>query len=166
MSRAFTKEEAPDAPVILADRAVSEHPNYMTETGHRLMENKLRSLQLELGDHADDESVGAKNRLAELRRDIRYYTVRLKSADIIQPAGNEVIRFGHHVGFEDDTGEAYHFQIVGEDEADIKQCKLSWTAPLAQELVGKAVGDSAKWQKNDLVVEIEILSINLPNSAA
>ncbi len=162
MSRAFTKEDAPDAPVILADRPISNAPNYMTASGYRLIEDQLQQLRTELQQLVDDDSVATNTRIAELRRDIRYLSLRIESADIIKPKSADVIRFGHIVTFVDDADEHYRFQIVGEDEADIKQSKLSWTAPLARALVGKRVGSSLNWMKSGLETPIEILSIECP----
>jgi len=160
MSRAFTKEDAPDAPVILADRQGSNEPNYVTVSGFRAIEDQLQKLRTEFAAQVDNETVTANTRLAELRRDVRYLTLRLESADIVEPSRSEVVRFGHVVTFEDGARERYQFQIVGEDEADIKLSKLSWTAPLARALIGKRVGDLLIWQKSDSEIPIEILYID------
>ncbi len=52
--------------------------------------------------------------------------------------------FGATVDLEEDTDEKSAYQLVGEDEADIKSKRLAITAPLARALVGKKVGDSVE----------------------
>jgi transcription elongation factor GreA len=70
---------------------------------------------------------------------------KLSTAEIIDPAttnsGGKVI-FGATVDLEDqDAGKAISYQIVGEDEADIKAGRISITSPIARALVGKSAGD-------------------------
>jgi transcription elongation factor GreA len=70
---------------------------------------------------------------------------KLGSAEIIDvtsfPAADKVI-FGATVGLEDeDSGARLTYQIVGEDEADIKEQRISVGSPIARALVGKQVGD-------------------------
>jgi len=134
--------------------------NYMTVNGFGSIKDQLQQLKTELSEQISDDSVVTNTRVAELRRDIRYLTLRMESADIIETSPSDTVRFGHVVTFEDAAGERYQFQIVGEDEADIKESKLSWTAPLAMALVGKKVGDLLVWQKSDSETTIEILLVN------
>jgi len=70
---------------------------------------------------------------------------KLSTAEIIDPAavvsGGKVI-FGATVELEgQDDGKAISYQIVGEDEADIKAGRISITSPIARALVGKSAGD-------------------------
>jgi len=70
---------------------------------------------------------------------------KLSTAEIIDPtamgATGKVI-FGATVDLEDqDGGKAIKYQIVGEDEADIKSGRISITSPIARALVGKSAGD-------------------------
>jgi transcription elongation factor GreA len=70
---------------------------------------------------------------------------KLSTAEIIDPAatnsGGKVI-FGATVDLEDqEAGKALSYQIVGEDEADIKAGRISITSPIARALVGKSAGD-------------------------
>ena len=70
---------------------------------------------------------------------------KLSTAEVIDPAaansGGKII-FGATVDLEDqDGGKAITYQIVGEDEADIKSHRISITSPIAHALVGKSAGD-------------------------
>jgi len=74
-------------------------------------------------------------------------------------AGGKVV-FGATVELEDsETGEAVSYQIVGEDEADIKQSLISISSPIARALIGKQQGDVATVQAPGGTKEYEILGI-------
>ena len=70
---------------------------------------------------------------------------KLSTAEIIDPStvtNNGKVIFGATVDLEDqDDGKAIGYQIVGEDEADIKAGRISITSPIARALVGKSAGD-------------------------
>ena len=91
--------------------------------------------------HAARERQGfIEGRLAELEDKLR----RAEVIDVSTLSGRDV-KFGAKVRLADeDTDEKITYQLVGEDEADIKQGKLSITAPLARALIGKRAGDSVE----------------------
>jgi len=70
---------------------------------------------------------------------------RLGAAEIIdvtQLAPGDRVVFGATVGIEDqDDGSAVSYQIVGEDEADIRAGRISYSSPIARALIAKRVGD-------------------------
>ena len=78
---------------------------------------------------------------------IREIEGKLASAQIIDVArvgaqANGRVVFGATLDLSDeDSGEEFTYQIVGEDEADIKQGKLSFASPIARALIGKSEGD-------------------------
>jgi transcription elongation factor GreA len=88
---------------------------------------------------------------------------KLSNAQIIDitrlnPGGKIV--FGATVGLcSEDTGEEVTYQIVGEDEADIKLNRISVSSPIARALIGKEEGDIASVQAPGGIREYEILSI-------
>jgi transcription elongation factor GreA len=68
--------------------------------------------------------------------------------------------FGATVELEDAaSGEKFTFQIVGDDEADIKQGKISISSPTARALIGKSAGDTAEVRAPGGVREYEILDV-------
>ena len=72
---------------------------------------------------------------------------KISRAEIIDVSklSGKVIKFGATVTLiDEDTDEKSAYQIVGEDEADIKSKRLAITAPLARALVGKKVGDQVE----------------------
>jgi transcription elongation factor GreA len=91
--------------------------------------------------HAARERQGfIEGRLAELED-------KISRAEVIDPTtlSGKDVKFGATVTLEDEeTEEKTTYQIVGEDEADIKERRLSITSPLARALIGKKVGDSVE----------------------
>jgi transcription elongation factor GreA len=74
-------------------------------------------------------------------------------------AGGKVV-FGATVEVADESdGQEYTYQIVGEDEADIKVGKISVTSPIARALIGKAEGDIASFNAPGGLREFEILAV-------
>ncbi|MGB5708601.1 MAG: GreA/GreB family elongation factor, partial [Arenicellales bacterium] len=147
MSRAFVKESEPDAPIELPERPVSSLRNLMTPEGYESMRSLYQGLQDELDQLRGIEEIAARNRRAELQRDIRYYAIRLQSAEVVECPIADTVRFGHRVSFTDDNKKNYYFQIVGEDEVDAARQKISWASPLAKILIGQQVGDICCWHK-------------------
>jgi len=89
--------------------------------------------------HAAREQQGfIEGRIAEIE-------AKMSTAEIIDPStvtNNGKVIFGATVDLEDqDGGKSISYQIVGEDEADIKSGRISITSPIARALVGKSAGD-------------------------
>lgn len=89
---------------------------------------------------------------------------KLSNAQIIDPAGlvkNGKIMFGVTVELSDvDTGDALRYQIVGEDEADIKSNRISVNSPIARALIGKTEGDAVGVNTPKGIRELEILAVH------
>ncbi|HUL42601.1 MAG TPA: transcription elongation factor GreA [Burkholderiales bacterium] len=97
-----------------------------------------------------------EGRIAELER-------KLANAQIINPAlldADGSVVFGATVALKDlGGGEKFTYQIVGEDEADIKQGKISISSPIARALIGKYPGDVGEVQAPSGTREYEILDV-------
>ncbi len=107
--------------------------------------------------HAAKERQGfIEGRIAELE-------AKLANAQIINPAlldADGRCVFGATVDLEDmASGEVVTYQIVGDDEADIKQGRISISSPIARALIGKYAGDLAEVQAPGGVREYEILDV-------
>jgi transcription elongation factor GreA len=107
--------------------------------------------------HAAKERQGfIEGRIADLEN-------KLANAQIINPAQLDAdgrCVFGATVELEDvKSGEVVTYQIVGDDEADIKQNKISISSPLARALIGKSSGDTAEVKAPAGVREYEILDV-------
>jgi transcription elongation factor GreB len=163
MSRAFLNEDKfEQAGDELVERPVSPHPNYVTPAGLVQLQSeafRLEALRKQLIAKKDDPF--ALQLKAEAERDLRYYAARLDSAIVVDPAGQPVneVRFGATVDVEDEEGKSQQFAIVGEDEADVAQNKVSWVSPLARALIGGHVGDIVKWRRPAGDMELEITGI-------
>ena len=154
MSRAFVRESDGDAP-SLPERAISPHPNLVTPRGLKAIEARLRELEAER--QAARES-GDEPARARIERDLRYFSARRASARLVEPAPSppERVRFGVLVALELPGGAHQKFRLVGEDEADAAQGLLSYVAPLARGLIGKAAGERVPFQGGEaLIVSIE-----------
>ena len=116
------------------------------------------------GDLAENaEYHAAKERQSFVEGRIADLESKLANAQIINPALLEAegrCVFGATVELEDvKSGDVVTYQIVGEDEADIKQNKISISSPLARALIGKSSGDVAEVHAPAGVREYEILDV-------
>ena len=160
MSRAFVKEnDLEHAVTDLPERPQSEHPNYVTPSGLAQLHQKAAQLEeehLRLSPLKEDPI--ARQQMAVIERDLRYIQGRLERAIPVNPAEQQqdVILFGAIVEVEGEEGATHVFEIVGEDEADIHNNKVSWVSPLARALIGQKVGDSVIWKRpaGDLALEV------------
>jgi len=145
MAVAFTKEESAEtaAETLLPDRAISTHPNLVTETGLKGLELQLQEARQAYEAASTVEDVNERRRqTANPLRDLRYFVERVRTAQLIaDPSATDMVAFGSTVTFSRDDGRVQTYRIVGEDEADPKAGSISYVAPVARLLLGKAVGD-------------------------
>ncbi|HMK15140.1 MAG TPA: transcription elongation factor GreA [Burkholderiales bacterium] len=116
------------------------------------------------GDLAENaEYHAAKERQSFIEGRIAELEAKLSNAQIINPAlldADGCAVFGATVELEDpDSGETFTYQIVGDDEADIKQGKISISSPIARALIGKYPGDVAEVQAPSGMRQYEILDV-------
>ena len=156
MSRAFIRE-TDDVPASIAppELKVSPHPNYVTPRGLRLIDARLTEVEHALANVED-----AMER-ARLERDLRYWSARRASAQLVEPGGAEpgVVSFGTRVTFVRDDGDPETVEIVGEDEADPTEGRLAWTAPLARAMMGAEEGDVVEAGPRRPPSEVEIIKV-------
>ncbi|MCX7627428.1 MAG: GreA/GreB family elongation factor [Methylophilaceae bacterium] len=163
MSRAFLNEEKfEQSGDEVVERPLSPYPNYVTPAGLVQLQNeakRLEALRQQLLGRKDDPF--AARQKAEVERDLRYYAARLESAILVDPAMQpaDEVRFGARVQLEDEEGATYEYTIVGEDEADVAQGKVSWVSPLARALIGHKTGDVVRWLRPAGETELEIIAI-------
>jgi transcription elongation GreA/GreB family factor len=140
MSRAFVKEQD-DRPEELLERPVSLSPNVVTPRGLRLIDAEIEASrrQLAQGQHDGDKAV-----IARASRDLRYWTQRRATAQLIErPEHLDRAGFGMRVTIIRNDGRKQTFGIVGEDEADPSHGLIAYTSPLARALMGRGEGDVA-----------------------
>jgi len=147
MSRAFVKEnDLEHAGIDIPERPLSDKPNYVTKNGLILLKSKIDSLKL-LKQKNDDPIT--KQKIAMIERDMRYFAARIEAAILITPTEEDQgsVLFGAKVTVEDEEGRLNVYEIVGEDEADIHQGKVSYLSPLAEALIGAKLNDEVTWEK-------------------
>ncbi|WP_449429935.1 GreA/GreB family elongation factor [Pseudomonas putida] len=158
MSRAFVNEDQAaaqaDQPV---ERRVSDQPNYLTASGlsqlqRRVAELKAARSELQgLGERAD------KQRLADTERDLRYFSARVQSAQVVPAAtSRDKVQIGSRVRFVDQQDQEQVVQLVGEDQADAGRGLINWGSPLGRALLGAKPGDEVLWRRpaGDQVIEV------------
>ncbi len=115
----------------------------------------------DLSENAEYDA--AKERQGFIEGRIAEVEGKLGNAQIIDPASLDAdgrVVFGATVELEDmDNGQKVGYQIVGDDEADIKQNKISLNSPVARSLIGKFAGDVAEVQTPGGRREYEILDV-------
>ena len=140
MSRAFVKEQD-ELPWELPDRLLSTAPNVVTPRGLRLIDQELEACRKALSQGHRD---GDKAVVARASRDLRYWSQRRSSAQLMAPLAHvEKVGFGTRVTILRNDGRRQVYAIVGEDEADPAKGLLAYTSPLARALIGKMEGDVA-----------------------
>ncbi len=162
MSRAFVKEGDDDLSAgELPERPLSDHPNYVTPRGLELLQARLKELQESRERLAAEDEAMNKQKLLEVKRDIRYYKTQLERANVVDPAGQpqDEVRFGATVTIREQGTKQHAFHLVGDDEADVTSGLISWASPLAKAMIGAKVGDTVMWQRPAGPVEIEIVDI-------
>lgn len=118
--------------------------------------------QGDLSENAEYDA--AKDRQGFIEGRIQEIEGKLSVAQIIDPAsldaGGRVV-FGATVALEDeDTGDKVTYQIVGEDEADLKLGLINISSPIARALIGKEEGDVAEVQAPGGVRHYEVVKVS------
>ncbi|MCX8087011.1 MAG: transcription elongation factor GreB [Rhodocyclaceae bacterium] len=183
MSKAFVREpdqEEDDEDPAGAPSLPVGTKNYVTPAGYRALREEFeRLVKVERpqlvqvvawaasnGDRSENgDYIYGKKKLREMDRRIRYLQKRLDAAEIVDPAqqtNRDQVFFGATVTIEyydADEPAPLSYQIVGVDEADPANGKISWISPLARALMKAREGDIVKFQSPAGPREIEILEI-------
>jgi transcription elongation factor GreA len=149
----------------------------MTPEGHTRLSAELRRLKTEerpavikaiaaAREHGDlsenAEYHAARERAGFIEGRISELEAKLANAQVIDPklvdAEGRCV-FGATVDVQDESGEAWTWQIVGEDEADIKAGRISVSSPIARGLIGKEPGESAEVQTPGGLKRYEIVDV-------
>ena len=117
------------------------------------------------GDLSENaEYAAAKERQSFIEGRIAEIESKLSNAQVIDPATLDAdgrCVFGATIALKDQTtGDSVTYQIVGDDEADIKAGKISISSPIARALIGKSEGDIADVHAPGGVRSFEIIEVN------
>lgn len=157
-----------------------DRPNYITPDGYRRLREEYEALYgderpklLETiawaasnGDRSENADYQyGRRRLREIDRRINFLARRMKSAKVVDPAGQpdrDRIWFGATVTLADEEDEERTVTLVGEDEADAGAGRISWNSPLARAVRGAAVGDLRRVPLPAGEKEYEVVAIAYP----
>jgi transcription elongation factor GreB len=158
-----------------------EAKNYITPAGYRRLQEELARLWKDErppvvttvawaagnGDRSENgDYIYGKKRLREIDRRIRYLSKSLDRAVIVDNAGKPLdrVRFGATVTYQhEDTGAERTVTIVGVDEIDGGDARISWRSPLARALLTAKVGDSVTVRAPRGPERLEITDIRYDN---
>jgi transcription elongation GreA/GreB family factor len=151
MSRAFVKDAEEGNGEDLPDRLISPHPNFVTKEGLAQIEGEVSRLTRA---YAEAQAAADRAALAETARDLRYWTARRASAELVEPPADAgEVHFGSTVVLTRADGRRQRFRLVGEDEADPAKGTLSYVSPLARALMGKSVGEAAVMGNSQVTID-------------
>jgi transcription elongation factor GreB len=179
MSKAFVKEDTeaeedlPDEPAALPSGA----KNYITPAGFRRLQDELRELArverpkvVEVvawaagnGDRSENgDYIYGKKRLREIDRRIRFLSKRIEIAEMVDPARQahlDRVFFGATVTFDNGRGDEKTVTIVGVDEIDADNGRVSWLSPIARALFKAQEGDIVDLRTPIGTERIEVVKI-------
>ena len=178
MSKAFTKEsDAADSEVEEADALPASVKNYVTPAGLAALQEEFRKLLHEErpkvveivswaagnGDRSENgDYIYGKKRLREIDSRVRYLTKRIESAEMVDPArqkNRDQVFFGATVEYVRKDNTEHKVTIVGVDEADLANGKISWLSPVARALMKAHVGDVIELRTPSGPETLEVLTI-------
>ena len=187
MNKAFVKESSTDDDDEVDGLAAPALPagakNYITPQGYARLRGELfQLLDVERpevvrtvswaasnGDRSENgDYLYGKKRLREIDRRVRFLTRRLDIAEVVDAslhAGSDQVFFGATVDY-DSGGHRETVTIVGVDEAEPLEGRISWVAPIARALVKARDGDTVTLRTPGGVQEIEIVGVRYPEPAA
>jgi len=180
MNKAFVKEQDNDDDDELPEAAALPKGtrNYLTPGGYAALRSELIKLMNEErpamvqivswaasnGDRSENgDYLYGKKRLREIDRRMRFLTKRLELAEIVDPAAQQnrdQVFFGATVLYADQTGLERRVTIVGVDEAEPLNGKISWISPVARALNKARVGDTITLRTPGGVDELDILEVS------
>ncbi len=115
------------------------------------------------GDRSENaEYIYGKRRLREIDSRLRFLDKRLEHATVIDPrtlSGDKVV-FGATVTLVDEEGRARTWELVGEDESEPSEGRISWKSPLGRAMMGRSAGDAFTFVRPDgREVEFELTEV-------
>jgi transcription elongation factor GreB len=176
MNKAFTKETDDEEDEDLEDAPRPKGTHHITPEGFLALRMQLKRLwtvdrpkvteevaaAAAQGDRSENaEYIYGKKKLREIDRRIRFLTKRLDAVTVVAPTQEQLgkVFFGAWFTVEDEDGREMTYRIVGTDEIDLASRKISVASPVAQALLGKAIGDTAIVQRPKGAVEVTVVKV-------
>jgi transcription elongation factor GreB len=156
-------------------------PVYLTREGAKKLSDELKHLLFSerpkvvqevadaaaQGDRSENaEYIYGKKRLREIDRRVRFLTKRLESAVVVNQGEvqGDVIRFGATVEVQDENGKRSRYTLVGPDEADPGQGRLSFQSPVGRALMKRRTGDVVVVTRPAGEIELEVVNVTYDGS--
>jgi len=183
MNKAFVKEtdgDDDDDLQVTAPALPAGSKNYMTREGYTRLRAELETLvnqerpavvqtvswAASNGDRSENgDYLYGKKRLREIDRRIRFLTRRLELAEVVDPAlqtNREQAFFGATVTYSNTRGEEFCVTIVGVDEAEPLQGRISWISPVARALLKARSGDTVQLHTPAGPESLDVLDVQYP----
>jgi transcription elongation factor GreB len=183
MSKAFTKEDAPDGAIAPEEAAVAPalpagSKNYISPAGFARLKAELRELvEVERpevvktvawaasnGDRSENgDYIYGKKRLREIDRRVRFLIRRLENAEVVRSSGRDTdqVFFGARVKVKGGS-EVREITILGLDEVDPRRGVVSWISPIAKALIKAREGETVTLRTPAGEEKLEILEVSYP----
>lgn len=178
MSKAFTKETgAEEGEADEADALPPNRKNYVTPAGLAALQDEFHKLLYQErpkvveivswaagnGDRSENgDYLYGKKRLREIDGRVRYLAKRIESAVVVDPEqqkNRDQVYFGATVEYTRRDNTQHKVTIVGIDETDLANNRISWLSPVARALMKACVGDVIEFRTPSGPERIEVLSI-------
>lgn len=147
MSVAFRRESDDEHLEPKFERPIPPGPNLVTARGLAQLSAKVAEIEGVVASLSEEEALKAA------RRDLRYWSTRLATAQLMPEPGGDVVEFGTTVTLAH-NGRERTITLVGDDEADPAAGLLSFSAPLARAIMGAETGELVDFGGKAEAVEI------------
>jgi transcription elongation factor GreB len=159
---------------------VTDRPNYITPEGYRRLREEYEALfggerpklvetiswAAGNGDRSENgDYIYGRKRLREIDRRIGWLSKRMKDAKVVDPARQPErgrVYFGATVTLADEDDNRRVVTLVGEDETDAANGRISWRSPIGRAAMGAAIGDLRRVALPSGEREFEIVAISYP----
>jgi transcription elongation factor GreB len=163
---------------------MTDKPNYITSDGYRRLREEYEALfSIERpklvetiswaaanGDRSENgDYIYGRKKLREIDRRINWLSKRMAKAAVVNPSDQpdrDRVYFGATVTLADEEDNRRTVTLVGEDEAEAGQGRISWNSPMARAIRGAGVGDLRRVQLPAGEKEFEILAIRYPEAGS
>ena len=144
MSRGFVKEEDQEEAPFIPPRAAlpAGVENYVTPEGYQALLDEKEELIAERQNKEGKSEAEKRRHSTEIDGKIALLDERINTARKVEPETQyDQVKFGCTVSFKLENGPTRTFKIVGVDEANIKEQKVAFVAPIVRAMLGKKEGE-------------------------
>jgi transcription elongation GreA/GreB family factor len=152
MSVAFRRESDDEHMEPKFELPIPPGPNWVTARGLRLTREKVEAMEA-VDTAAMEEEAGKKH-----KRELRYWRTRLATAELRPVADGDTVAFGTRVTYRLNRQEK-SVALVGDDEADPHEGRISFSSPLARAMMDAEVGEKVDFAGKAEAVEIVAIKV-------